>query len=350
MRGRGREVRALSLGLALVGAACGANPSGDTEPRGTETTGSEVTPAEPAATPIESSRAQTETAQTETTQTEITQTETAQTETEHEPATAEAEAVHARTSHVSAGTPGAIDIQIAIFERRAAELEQVAGQIAGLRPLVGPGNDGVPPICEDGARRDALLITARSGQAGSHAAASAIAALDPWCEPFERWLRPEEREQRVIRGYFTQLERIAGFMTHIDRCRDASGAERARCENAFDASGREAALEARRALALLDEHQRELTSVQSGAARFPCRTPVLARIEATTWVGTTARAQMGGLARSALSVCHSLEVDDANVREGERRVNVLLDRAESNARAERRQLLEAIESMRPYVE
>jgi hypothetical protein len=146
------------------------------------------------------------------------------------------------------------------------------------------------------------------------------------------------------------VDRIVGWMHDIDRCRDATDQERARCENAYDTSSREAAEEARRAIALLNEHLAELAPVRTGDARFACRTPVLARIEAQRWTGTVARAQLSNLARAAMSVCERLGVADRDVREGRARTETALDRAESTARAQRRQLLDAIEAMRPYVE
>ncbi len=250
----------------------------------------------------------------------------------------------------SSGATEGVRAQIAILERQCVELELVATQIGAVRPLLPPASSGLPPVCEDRAPVEALRITSRSGQAGSHAASAALESLDNWCEPFDRWAHPGEVETRTIRNYLQQIDRIASWMEDIDRCARTTGAERARCENAYDASSREAAAEARHALALLAEHVAELAPVRTGDARFPCRTPVLTRIEAVVWNGTVARAQLSRLGHTAMGVCERLGVADDDVQVSLRRTESALDRAESGARAQRRQLLDALDAMRPYVE
>lgn len=240
--------------------------------------------------------------------------------------------------------------QLEILERQTRELEQVAAQIAAARERVRVGPSGVPPVCEDRAAIEALRIVGTSGSAGASAAISAVGALEDHCEPFEEWMHPEERTARRIQDYLQQLERIAGWLRDIRRCESTTGAERARCENAYSDVQREAAEEAGRALVLLEEHQRELGPVRTGAARFPCTTPALTRIAAVAWVGSVARAQMGALSRAAMTVCDTIGVADADVRESERRVVSSLDHAESSARAQRRNHLEAMESLRPYAQ
>ena len=250
----------------------------------------------------------------------------------------------------ASGVTEGLRAQAAILERQCGELERAATQIAALRPLIAPDASGMPPLCVDRAAIEALRITSRSGQAGSHAAGAALHSLDDWCEPFDHWAHPPEIEARAVRAYLQQIDRIIGWMRDIDRCGAATHEERARCENAYDTSSREAADEARRALALLDEHLAELAPVRTGDARFACRTPVLARIEAQRWMGTVARAQLSRLSGAAMTVCERIGVSDRDVREGLARTEAEIDRAESSARAQRRQMLDSLEAMRPYLE
>ena len=187
-----------------------------------------------------------------------------------------------------------------------------------------------------------------SGSAGASAALAALETLEDYCTPFDRWSRPTEREAQRVLGYLQRLDRIVGWMREIERCSGTTGAERARCENAYSDVQREAAEEAARALVLLDAHQRELRPVRTAAARFPCTTPTLEQITSVTWTGSVARAQLGGLARAAEEVCRTIGVDARMQREALRRVSTGLDRAESTARAQRRSLLETIDALRPY--
>lgn len=187
-----------------------------------------------------------------------------------------------------------------------------------------------------------------SGSAGASAALAALDALEDYCTPFDRWSRPTDREAQRVLGYLQRLDRIVGWMHEIERCSGTTGAERARCENAYSDVQREAAEEAARALVLLDAHQRELGPVRTAAARFPCTTPTLQQIAAVTWNGSVARAQLGGLSRAAEEVCRTIGVDARTQREALRRVSTGLDRAESTARAQRRSLLETIDALRPY--
>jgi len=219
-----------------------------------------------------------------------------------------------------------------------------------VRQRVTVGPSGVPPICEDRAAIEALRIVGTSGNAGASAGVRGVEGLGDWGGPFGRWLQPDAVGARGILRYRQQLDRIAGWMRDIRRCESTTGAERARCENAYSDVQRQAADEAGRALAMLDEHARELAPVRTGSARFPCSTPTLVRIQATTWVGSVARAQMGGLSRSAMSVCDGIGVADTDLRDGARRVETALDQTESSVRSQRRTYLETIETLRPYVE
>jgi hypothetical protein len=241
-----------------------------------------------------------------------------------------------------------IRANIEILERQTRELEEVASTVAGIRPLVTVGPSGVPPICTDRAPLEGLRMVGTSGSAGASAALGALGALEDYCGPFDRWTSPTDREAERVLGYLQLVDRIMGWMRDIERCSGTTGAERARCENAYSDVQREAAEEAARALALLDAHQRELRLVRTAAARFPCTTPTLERIAAVTWTGSVARAQLGGLSRAAEEVCRTLGVEARSQREALRRVSIALDRAESSARAQRRSSLEAIDALRPY--
>ena len=187
------------------------------------------------------------------------------------------------------------------------------------------------------------------GGAGSSSAISAAQALDAWCARFDLWSQPDERITQYIVSYVQRLDRISGWMRDIQRCEGTTGAERARCENAYSSTTRAESEEARRILVLLDEHRRELAGVEAGSARFACTTPVLMRIEASTWVGTTARAQMTSLPRQAEEVCHSMGVSERDLREAARDLGRSLDQAESAARSQRRSLLESAEALRPVL-
>lgn len=243
---------------------------------------------------------------------------------------------------------GSIRANIEILERQSRELEQVASAVVAIRPLVAVDASGIPPVCADRRPIEGLRMIGTSGSAGATAALGALEAIEDYCTPFDRWTNPTDREAQRVRGYLQQVDRIIGWMHDIERCSGTTGAERARCENAYSDVQREAAEEAARALVLLDAHLRELGPVRTAAARFPCTTPTLEQIAAVTWVGAVARAQLGGLSRAADEVCRTIGVDARSQREAHRRVSMSLDRAESNARAQRRSLLETIESLRPY--
>jgi hypothetical protein len=254
----------------------------------------------------------------------------------------------ARAGAQEAPTDAAIRANLDILERQSRELEQVAAAIEAIRPLLVADASGLPPICTHRAPLEGLRMVRTSGGAGASAALGALEALETFCAPFDRWAHPTDREARQVRDYFAQLDRIAGWMRDIERCAGTGGAERARCLDAYGEAGREVAEEASRALVLLDAHRRELGPVRSGAQRFACETPVLARLAATRWTGTVARAQLGTLARQAEEVCRTFGVDAEGQRRALREVTTRLDRAESAARSGRRVLLESIASLRAW--
>jgi hypothetical protein len=233
------------------------------------------------------------------------------------------------------------------LQRDIQELEQLVAMVVDLRGRLIPAGATVPSACVDRTELEALRMTAVSGSTRSASAGTLLTAIERWCERFQRWTQPEGVVMMRIVDYHGLITRIEGWMRDIQRCEGATGAEAARCLNAYDQTTRETSEEATRILALMAEHRREIAGSDSGRVRFPCESAVLARIEATTrWTGTVARAQMRSLPRAHRGVCELIGVGGATRRDAEDELGRSLDQTESQARSLRRQLMEQLEILR----
>ena len=200
-----------------------------------------------------------------------------------------------------------------------------------------------PSICESRAHEELRALVRAGSQVVQSDAGSLLRDLEKLCEPFERWSEPNESLRLRLTGFTSHLQRIEGWLTEITRCVDP-GPYDYRCENAYGPRDSETMTQAMRALRMLQDVQR----IVARAERFPCYSPIWARLATSRWSLRVAEAQLPPLASTANNLCSSIGISEEKLNEAHVR---LRDRTESIAArlqtlvTSRRQGLEQLRSI-----
>jgi hypothetical protein len=219
---------------------------------------------------------------------------------------------------------------------RIAEADAALDAVLALRAASVEARDPLaPPVCDEGRALEALRMAPTTAPLVVGDVTAVAREVEEWCTRLRRWHAPDERSAPVIAQYLQHLRRITGWMQEIRGCLGATGADAARCENAYGRTADAEAAEARMVESWIAAHRAELEGVDGGVRPFPCATPTLGRIAETRFVGPVARAQLPELPRSALRVCEVIGVDEAGLRAHRRALARRLDELESGIRARR---------------
>jgi len=226
--------------------------------------------------------------------------------------------------------------RLARLRARIVEADAVLDAVLALRAASLDARDPLSPrVCADARALEALRIAPASAPLVNSDVTLVARDVEELCARLQRWRTPDERSTPAIAQYLQRIRRIEGWMRDIRGCARTTGADAARCENAYGRTADAEASEARDVEALLTAHRAELTGVESGERAFPCTTPTLARIPLLRFVGPVARAQMPELPRAAMGVCEAIGVDETGLRTHRRALVRNLDDLESGIRARR---------------
>jgi hypothetical protein len=226
--------------------------------------------------------------------------------------------------------------RLARLRARIVESDAVLDAVLALRAASIEARDPLaPPVCADARSLEALRIAPASAPLVISDVTHVARGIEELCARLQRWRTPDERSTPAIAEYLQRIQRIEGWMRDIRGCARTTGADAARCENAYGRTADAEASEARDVEALLTAHRTELAGVVSGERAFPCTTPTLARIPLMRFVGTVARAQLPELPRAAMGVCQAIGVDETGLRTHRRALARSLDELESGIRARR---------------